>query len=545
MPAPSFYSDPHVQFLSQLLEEIGAGHLQIPRFQRPMVWNWETRRELLRSIRDGIPIGAVMVWRTTRNAVKCYEYLGPHRITPPPEGAARQYLLDGVQRLSTLYGALHQAPPETTSEIQPDEGLLETPEGEEADAVKNFDVYFDLTTKDFYAPSDDEILPEMLPLHLVLDSVALLRFQRQITGKFAEQAIQASDEIARSFREYKIPIIPITTDDLDMATRTFQSINSQGARMSETHMVHALTWSSNFDLQDQIADMKREILSGRRWAELNDDPILKACKAAFGLDVYKTNAQELSLKLKSEPDVLRAVGDALGKAADFLWDVCGVPSPDLMPYALQTVVLAEAFRNEPRPDDQLKQLLYAWFWMTTYGELFAGMSGDRVQVAIADMHEMIRTKQAVWTWKRPFEERPISKTFDFRAARSKAFAFRLASIQDQITPRVGSDVLADAGRRSVVQIVPYSRLKGVRSAFSSAGNRFLVLPAEAGNLRDAMLTRNLTDPMREKHAISDSAFDALLQGDLPRFISLRLADIVEFELRFLRPLVEQFALSRL
>ncbi|MCK1496084.1 DUF262 domain-containing protein [Bradyrhizobium sp. 188] len=545
MSPPSFYSDPHVQFLSQLLEEIGAGHLQIPRFQRPMVWNWETRRELLRSIRDGIPIGAVMVWRTSRNVVKCYEFLGPHRIAPPPEGATRQYLLDGVQRLSTLYGALHLAPPDASLATDKDEGLLETPDGEEDDAVQNFDVYFDLNTKDFYAPSNDEIRPEMLPLHLVLDSVALLRFQRKLAGHFSDQAIQASDEIARSFRDYKIPIIPITTDDLDMATRTFQSINSQGARMSETHMVHALTWSPDFDLQDQISEMKREVLSARRWAELNDDPILKACKAAFGLDVYKTNAQELSPRLKSEPEVLRAVGEALGRAADFLWDACGVPSPELMPYALQTVVLAEAFRCEPCPDARLTELLFAWFWMTTYGELFAGMSGDRVQVAISDMHEMIRTKEPVWTWKRPFEERPISRTFDFRAARAKAFAFRLAAIQDKIGPRMGSEILADAGRRSIVQIIPYTRLKGARNAFSSAGNRFLVLPAEAGSLRDAILSRNVTDLVREKHVISDAALTAIHNGDLPGFISQRLADIVELELRFLRPLVEQFTVARI
>ncbi|MGY4413307.1 hypothetical protein ACVWW4_005043 [Bradyrhizobium sp. LB7.1] len=316
MPAPSFYSDPHVQFLSQLLEEIGAGHLQIPRFQRPMVWNWETRRELLRSIRDGIPIGAVMVWRTTRNAVKCYEHLGPHRMAPPPDGAARQYLLDGVQRLSTLYGALHAAPP--ISESQADEGLLETPDGEESVVVKNFDVFFDLKTKDFYAPFEDEILPDMLPLHLVLDSVALLRFQRQLGGEFAEQAIEASDEIARSFRDYKIPIIPITTDDLDMATRTFQSINSQGERMSETHMVHALTWSSDFDLQDQIADMKREILSGRRWAELNDDPILKACKAAL----RSRRIQDECPRTQSKTEVRAGNIAGRGRSA---WQGCRLP----------------------------------------------------------------------------------------------------------------------------------------------------------------------------------------------------------------------------
>src|SRR6185437_3526575 len=294
MPAPSFYSDPHVQFLSQLLEEISAGHLQVPRFQRPMVWDWERRRELLVSIRDGIPIGAIIVWRTARTAIECYERLGPHLLSPPPEGATRQYLLDGVQRLSTLYGALHSSPTrggiadggeDEEEELPPDEFELLTP--------RNFDVYFNLRTKDFHSDDGDDF-KDLMPLYLVFDSVALLKFQRELRGPTAERFVDSSDQIARSFRDYKIPIIPITTDDIEMATRTFQRINSQGAKMSETHMVHALTWSSHFDLQREIVSIKKELLSDRGWGELEDDPILKSCKAALSLDVYKTNAQELS-----------------------------------------------------------------------------------------------------------------------------------------------------------------------------------------------------------------------------------------------------------
>src|SRR4051794_3202595 len=108
MRHPSFYSDPHVIFLSQLLEEVAAGFIQVPRFQRPLVWDWERRRELLRSVREGIPMGSIMVWRTNKDLIEGYHKLGPHQLLPPPSDVnARQYLLDGVQRLSTLYGALH------------------------------------------------------------------------------------------------------------------------------------------------------------------------------------------------------------------------------------------------------------------------------------------------------------------------------------------------------------------------------------------------------------------------------------------------------
>lgn len=301
MPAPSFYSDPHVQFLSKMLEEIADGHLQVPRFQRPLVWNWDRRKELLRSIRDGIPIGAIMVWRTSGTPIECYSHLGPHQLALPAPNATRQYLLDGVQRLSTLYGALHPIVNREadTSETEDFESDVDSESEDGQLHSRDFEVFYDLDTRDFIREEEKVgFLGLLMPLNVVFDSVALLRFQRSLSGQNVDLAVAASDEIARAFRDYKVPIIPITTDDLDMATRTFQRINSQGAQMSETHMVHALTWSGQFDLRRHIGEIRRDILSIRGWSDLDDDSILKACKVALGLDMYRTNAPELSEHLR-------------------------------------------------------------------------------------------------------------------------------------------------------------------------------------------------------------------------------------------------------
>lgn len=537
MKAPSFFSDPHVQFLSQLLEEINNGHLQVPRFQRPMVWNWERRRELLRSIRDGIPIGAVMVWRTSGDPVECYEFLGPHKLAEPPKGATKQYLLDGVQRLSTLYGALQKSSSHQSGET--DEVGAGFDGEETVEQTIDFEVFVDLRSKDFCVVDDKLDDSYLMPLHLLFDSISLLRFQRNISEKDADDLIEASDDVARAFRDYKIPIIPITTDDIDMATRTFQRINSQGARMSETHMVHALTWTPSFDLQSRTSDVKRELLQPYGWSELDDDVFLKSCKAAFGLDVYKTNAQELSDHLRETPAVIEQVGSALARAAQFLWNDCGISSPDLVPYGLQIVTLSEAFRHTRQPDAQLRKLLFAWFWMTTYGELFAGMSGDRVQVAIADMLKMLDMGKPVWSWRRPFEERPLGRTFDFRAARAKALAFRLAAVQDRVLGnRAGTAILADAGRRGLVQLLPLKKIG--RELFSSPANRFLIHPTDASGLRDGVLNGIICDEDRRAHLISQQSDEALRLGDLQEFIRCRRDSLSSEEREFIRPLVRLF-----
>lgn len=543
MRAPSFYSDPHVQFLSQLLDEIGDGGIQVPRFQRPLVWNWERRLELLRSIRDGIPIGAIMVWRTGTVLIDCYQKLGPHVLRQPATGITRQYLLDGVQRLSTLYGALHRPSSEAQdqdlefADVDFDSSIYEDTDPAE---VGSFDVFFDPIKNDFVGPHEiDEATGSLMPISLVFDSIALLRYQRTMPETMDDNAIKATDELARAFRDYKLPVIPITTDDINLATRTFQRINSQGAKMSETHMVHALTWQPNFDLQKRLIELKAEHLSERGWGALDNDPVLKACKAAFGLDVYKASADELSRNLTNNRHVLSEVFVALSRTADFLWHKCGLKTPDLVPYSLQIVVLCEAFRVQPSPTPEVENLLFAWFWMTTYGELFAGMSGDRVQIALADMRATVTEARGVWTWRRPFEERTLRPTFDFRAARAKAFAFRIAAIHDKVKDDdSGARILADSGRRAFAQVIPYSVAK--RAAYSSPGNRFIVHPAEVVEFRDRLLTGLLNDQERQAHSISDEAYELLRRGDYTGFVALRVTDIGSREHEFLRPFLTMF-----
>ncbi len=535
MRTPSFYSDPHVQFLSQLLEEVSEGHLQVPRFQRPMVWSWDARLELLRSIRDGIPIGAIMVWRTSSTEIDCYEFLGPHRLTQPQPGATRQYLLDGVQRLSTLYGALHQlTAPAEYGDSEHDSILGAS----ELNRSTNFSVFVDLTRRDFCTPSIDDITSDMMPLHVVFDSVALLRFQRQLVGDGFDDLVAASDQMARAFRDYKIPIIPITTDDVDMATRTFQRINSQGIQMSEAHMVHALTWNPAFNLNSKLGEINDRILQPILWESLDPDIILKACKAGYDLNVYRSSGQELSDAIRAKPHVIDEVGVACGRAASFLREQCGVPLPDLVPYSLQTVILIDAFRIQPNPSPSVTKLLRSWFWMTTYGELFASMSGDRLNTMINDVREMIASGLPVWTWKRPFEVRPIS-TFDFRTARSKALAFRLADSMNRVLGgEAGTQILTDAGKKGLVQILPWFRSE--RNTFSSPANRFLSQPADVGTLRDAILQGSLSTDLQIAHMISDQAMSMLSNGYYDLFVGERLKDIQQFEDSFVSPLVQPF-----
>ncbi|KKC06287.1 hypothetical protein AWC17_08380 [Mycobacterium nebraskense] len=89
--------------LSTLLDEIDSGVVLLPEFQRGYVWNRDQVRGLMRSLYRGYPVGGLLMWETMSEDITV-------------RGAAvgsgtRQLLLDGQQRVTSLYGVIRGTPP--------------------------------------------------------------------------------------------------------------------------------------------------------------------------------------------------------------------------------------------------------------------------------------------------------------------------------------------------------------------------------------------------------------------------------------------------
>lgn len=536
MKTPSYHADPHVTYLSQLLEEIREGVIQVPRFQRPFVWDWEDRLELLRSIRDGIPMGAVMVWRSSGATLDCYSNIGPHRILQA--GSSPQYLLDGVQRLTTLLGALS---PKDEIDTDADEFV----EADGQPPTENYAVHYSFETGDFVRELDfkGKSSKPTLPMSLLLDSVGMLRFQRNLSGSETEidEMVRSCDKLAAAFREYKLPVIPIVTDDVEMATRTFQRLNSQGKRMNEAHMIHALSWGTEFNLNTSLHEAKVAALPDPDWWDLDDDVLLKACKLALGFGVYSKNADEIGQAFKESTTVVDEVGSACGKAVSFIVDKCGISRPDLLPYAFQLILLTDAFRRHGNFNPEQESDLISWIWATTYGEYFAGMSGDRVEKARKDLENGLASGNWQITQFDPFEVRALSRKFDFRAVRAKAFALRMADITDSNASNSGKRLLKEYGRECLVQLLP--RTDSQKVLYSSYANRFMIDPRQGNSVRNQLLEGSLGEELMQNLLLDEEMVQALNSENHSHFIDLRLEKIASVEKAFYKPHLEAVGLE--
>jgi len=118
-PTSDISVKPEIELLEDLLSEVANGRLRVPRFQRPFVWRPEQMLDLFDSIERGYPIGSILIWETSM-AIPSLDEVGGLEVPPRPTNTAISYILDGHQRISSLYGSLLRPPNAARSSSQKD-----------------------------------------------------------------------------------------------------------------------------------------------------------------------------------------------------------------------------------------------------------------------------------------------------------------------------------------------------------------------------------------------------------------------------------------
>lgn len=525
--------------LRSLLEDVQRGHIRVPRFQRPFVWTDSQRLDLLRSIRDNMPIGSLLVWRTIKFKLASFPSVGPHAIPPiaelaPPTGW--QYLLDGHQRVSTLLGLLLQAvPSEQRSSTFDDDSI-------------DWDIQYDLFEQEFVfggkAGKRGAKRP-LLPLWCLLDGRLVNKHMRDLRKRGESEGWtegdldgweERADQLSYRFQQCRIPIVVMVSDDLELAARTFQRINSLGTPMGEAHLVAALTWRSDFDLRERLDQLRLTFPVG--WRNVDEGLFLQVCKGLAGLDMTKAGQTELVKKLTEDPSILERSGVELKRVLEWLSNAAGVVHEELLPYAFQVVLFAvelDRLRSVSVPD----QAFVKWFWRTGWSEVFATAAFRDIREEQDVLHRAVSSIDPM-TWVR---EQRLPARFDFRSARVRLFMLRLALrpglTDDAGRPVDGRALLVAHGREALVRLfsIPRNASSSLKTLLQGAGNRFLVDPSREATLRDRLKNGPaLSKDVLLSHFVDEVALAALQTGDLETFISRRATameawDVAEWQLQ--------------
>ena len=200
-----------------ILNNIDIGVLALPVFQRGYVWKRRQVKDLVNSLYHEYPVGALLTWTTGAEQV---EVRGNGEVRT---SGAIQLLLDGQQRVTSLYGLVRGQPPNFF----------------EGDARAFTDLYFNL---------EDEEFDFFVERRMRNDPLWV-----SVTGLFAdnndwispltsnqEYAAGVSDYVQRGLKVRQIgnvdmPILEITGSDktTDVVVDVFNKVNSGGTKLSK------------------------------------------------------------------------------------------------------------------------------------------------------------------------------------------------------------------------------------------------------------------------------------------------------------------------
>jgi uncharacterized protein with ParB-like and HNH nuclease domain len=89
--------------IREILDSVYRGQIRIPAFQRGFVWEPDRVAFLIDSIYKGYPFGSLLFWRTNER-LRTERKLGPFDLPEPQADFPIDYVLDGQQRVTSIFG---------------------------------------------------------------------------------------------------------------------------------------------------------------------------------------------------------------------------------------------------------------------------------------------------------------------------------------------------------------------------------------------------------------------------------------------------------
>jgi len=337
---------------SALFSQIDEGYVKIPQFQRDFVWSKDQTAMLIDSIIKGFPIGTFILWKTREELL--HRNIGNAEIRPVPKGDSVQYVLDGQQRITSLYAVR--------------KGLILTKEGKE---IHYKDICINLNAD----PDNDEevVSAEPTPDVKSVSVYDLLNVKlTEFIGKFSNDEIAKIETYKSRLEGYDFSTIVIDNYPIDVACDVFTRTNTGGKDLTLFEIMVAKTYDheKKFDLAEKFQQLldngqngDGKNLEDAGYETIPNTTVLQ-CVAAC-VDGQIKSRTILKISKAKFIDNWEAVKDALFCAVEFARTTLRIPVSKLIPYDAQLIPLTYFFfKNKGKPATlfQSKLLTQYFFW---------------------------------------------------------------------------------------------------------------------------------------------------------------------------------------
>jgi hypothetical protein len=422
--------DPLKISFDDLLKGVDKSLVQIPPFQREFVWSPRDICFLLDSIYRGYPIGSLIFWRTLRRLPRHRE-IGGVNLNDVSPGALIDYVLDGQQRITSLYAAIRGA----------------------AIQGEKYAFYFNLSTEKFQAEKVRDNDVEQPSSHVRIPLPKLFVESRAAYARYASEFPDSSQDLLHGlydhFKLYAFSVIYVKEEDesddeersesVKKIVSIFSRINETGKKLSVVAKMVARCWGEEFDIREKFDELYEE---NRELQDIREETILQTASSIINQRRCRTSdildATDIQMLEREWDNIVEAFKLAL----EFVKNKIRIKNLKYLPFDTLLVPLAYFHYKKSNPSNSQVKQLQAWFWKACLANRFSSSVESRIEEDCEAFDKIFNGESVDFAYQidwETFKKRLIAQDYNLRNAFCKT-VLSLFSYLDPKSLKDGRDI---------------------------------------------------------------------------------------------------------
>lgn len=517
--------EPTPQSFSTLVNEIEKGIIKIPQFQRDFIWSRKKSCKLMDSIIKGYPVGTFIFWKTNER-LRAIRNIGGIGLPEPPKGDFIMYVLDGQQRLTSLFTIM--------------KGLKVVRDDYEDDFSE---MYVDLLAKE-----DEDIVIidiEGKDASKTIKFSDLLFGDLSLLAAYPKELHKKIDEYKNRIRAYNFSTIVVKEASLDVATEIFTRINVGGVPLSVFEIMVAKTFDADkkFDLAekyDQIVNRLSEI----NYETISPATVLQTVSVLLTKECSKK--QILNLKKQDFIQIWNDAASSIESSVEYFRNFYRIPVSQLLPYNALIVPFAYFFyKHKDKPTGEKQKYLQDLFWRCSLSSRYSSGVESKLAQDIKRVDDILKNKLPKYDYAIDVSSEFIANNGWFSAGRSyiKAILCIYAyhepkSFNDDSIVQINNNWLKQANSKNYHHYFPKAYLEKNGFSYHDANHianitivddflnkREIKANAPSKYMRKFLKTNPALKKTMKTHLIDDLDKFGVWNDDYEKFIKMRAGKI--------------------
>ncbi|QMS87443.1 DUF262 domain-containing protein [Nostoc edaphicum CCNP1411] len=371
--------EPHTKTFSTLVGEIENGQIKIPQFQREFVWTMQKSAALIDSIIKGYPIGTFIFWRTNER-LRSVKNIGKLDLPEPKPGEFVDYVLDGQQRLTSLFASL--------------QGVILTREDGREDNFSQ--IFIDLEAQD----SEQIVITDIASKDekSLMSILNLLKGDFMLLASYPDKYHEKLKNYKNRIESYQYSIIQVKDAPIEIATEIFTRINVSGQALSLFEIMAAKTfdYEKNFDLTEKFQELI-ENLKPLNYETISDATVLQV----VSIILSKECKRQVILKLDKNSfiDIWDKAIDSIERSVEYFRNFYRIPVSHLLPYNALIIPFSYFFfHHKDKPTDDKQRYLEDFFWRCSLSGRYSSSVESKLAQDIKRIDEILAGDLPTYDW---------------------------------------------------------------------------------------------------------------------------------------------------